>query len=173
MDIATEDTVIIENLGNTTLAENFSTLVGLVGKVPGLGATLSFDGQFTVFAPLNTAFPGDADAVEAFLQGVCKTDDVSGAIENILLHHVADGRRFSNSLLGGKGPKAVDTLHEMIFVNDDLTITDGAGNASATILAGVELTELGTNAANISASNGVIHVIDTVLFPEVICPVAE
>lgn len=142
----------------------FTTLVGLVAKA-GLVETLSVDGQFTVFAPINAAFEplgGSADAVEATLEGICTTDDATPAIENVLLHHVRDGRRNSGSLLGGKGPKSVEMLNGYIMVNDDGSIIDGVGGNAADIQIEAELYD-------ISASNGVIHVIDAVLLPQDLC----
>lgn len=145
-------------------ASTFSTLVGLVVKA-GLADVLDTEGQFTVFAPVNDAFlpfGATADEVETTLETICMTNDATSAITNILLHHVTDGRRFSNSLLGKKSLKPVEMLNGYTWISNTATIRDGAGNDNAAILVGAELYD-------ISASNGVVHVIDTVLLPNNIC----
>ena len=146
------------------LASTFSTLVGLVVKAD-LAGVLDTEGQFTVFAPVNDAFlpfGTTADEVETTLEAICTTDDATSAITNILLHHVTNGRRFSNSLLGKKSPKPVEMLNGYTWISNNATIRDGAANDDAAILVGAGLYD-------ISASNGVIHVIDTVLLPNNIC----
>ena len=74
----------------------------------------------------------------------------------MLLYHVTEGRRFSNSVVPkGPQPKTIETLAQIPFqVEGDLDIIDGNDTTEPSIVA-----------ANLNASNGVIHVIDQVLLP--------
>jgi uncharacterized surface protein with fasciclin (FAS1) repeats len=135
----------------------FSTLVSLV-QFAELDGVLANEGQFTVFAPTNAAF----DALIAALiteYGEETTNALlsdKAFITDVLLYHVTDGRRFSNSLFNGNNSKTVEMLNGgYIWTNPNVTITDGSS------LTG----DAGIVAANISASNGVIHVIDSVMVP--------
>ena len=103
--------------------------------------------QYTVFAPTNTAFEN--------LVGVDgKISDLPASlVKDVLFYHVTEGRRASNSVVPKNGTRTIETLlGEYFWVNPDLSI-DAIGN-SANILA-----------ADISASNGIVHVIDTVILP--------
>jgi uncharacterized surface protein with fasciclin (FAS1) repeats len=128
---------------------NFSTLVAAV-SCTGLVPALNGDDQLTVFAPTDAAFAKlglDAGNICAALP--------SDALTSVLLYHVTDGRRFSNSVLP-KSPsaKTIDTLLGQSFrVDRTGTIRTASGGTSSIV------------AANIAASNGVIHVIDSVLLP--------
>ncbi len=92
--------------------EDFSTLKFALDTA-GLDAVLDGDGvQFTVFAPTNAAFEkaatelgfgGDVLALATFLVENDLLDDV-------LLYHVTDGRRFSNSVVNKNNPKSIATL---------------------------------------------------------------
>jgi len=136
---------------------NFSTLVRLV-QFAELDGVLASEGQFTVFAPTNAAF----DALIAALVAEIGPDATAALLSDkafvtdVLLYHVTDGRRFSNSLFNRNNSKVVEMLNgDDIWTNSDFTITDGSP------LTG----DAGIVSANISASNGVIHVIDSVLVP--------
>ena len=107
-------------------------------------------GQYTVFAPTNEAFKnlystkgvGDIYALDAEL------------VLDVLLYHVVDGRRAANSVVPPVRSRTLATLMgETFLVNRDGVITDKAGQW-VTI-----------ETADISASNGIIHIVDTVLFP--------
>jgi uncharacterized surface protein with fasciclin (FAS1) repeats len=75
---------------------------------------------------------------------------------NILTYHVTEGRRFSNSVFNRNAVKSVEMLNGgFIVTNPNLTINDNAGQTIGVVAPLV----------NINASNGVIHVIDTVLLP--------
>ena len=139
-------------------SEDFSTLK-LALDTAGLDGVLDSDGvQFTVFAPTNAAFEkaatelgfgGDVLALATFLVENDLLDDV-------LLYHVTEGRRFSNSVVNRNNPKAIETLlGAFVTSTPSGTIVDVAPSTSdAAIIA-----------ADISASNGVVHVIDNVLVP--------
>ena len=141
-----------------------NVLVDLVIEA-GLDGVLANEGQFTVFAPTDAAFGTDADGVIELLEGICGEDDAISALTNVLLHHVTDGRRFSNSVLGKRSPKPVEMLNgEYIWVDSDGSIIDGASNSGSSII-------VADGFYDVSASNGVVHVIqDAVLFPATVCP---
>jgi uncharacterized surface protein with fasciclin (FAS1) repeats len=121
--------------------DDFSTLAGLL-KDAGLTTTLAKDsadgGGYTVFAPTNAAFDklGDVDL----------TVD---QIKQVLLYHVVPGTVTSDMLTDGQ----VTTLN-----GQDLSISTTGG---VTINGDVSV----TGADNL-ASNGVVHIIDTVLVPD-------
>ncbi|MFZ4518963.1 MAG: fasciclin domain-containing protein [Microthrixaceae bacterium] len=121
---------------------DFSTLVSLVGEA-GLAETLSGSGPFTVFAPTNAAFAKlPASTVEALKA------DPKGALANVLKLHVISGKVTSEQAAKAAGT-CVDTLGGKVKVEksgDNLTI----GGATITT-------------TDLEASNGVIHVIDSVI----------
>lgn len=106
--------------------------------------------QFTVFAPTDDAFQA--------LYSASEISDITGlapeTVLSVLQYHVTTGRRASNSVVPKNGMRTIETLlpDAMFSVYPDLTIM--AGSNSASILQ-----------ADISASNGIIHVIDTVILP--------
>ena len=116
----------------------FDTLVAAV-KAASLADTLSSGGPYTVFAPTNAAF-NDMDAYE-----VLKITD-KGYLDTLLKYHVVPGRVLSSDLRDGMMVKTLEgSSHE-------IDLTGGASIGEAQIVR-----------ADIEASNGVIHVIDTVL----------
>lgn len=140
---------------------NFTILVDLV-VTAGLAGVLDEEGQFTVFAPTDGAFEetfGEgvtAGDIVGVIAGAC--DDVIGAAQNILLHHVANGRRWSNSVVG-KNTKPIATLNgEYLWVRNDGSIRDGAGYTEADIVI-----------PDNNAKNGIVHAIDYVLMPSSLC----
>lgn len=143
--------------------DNFSILVDLV-LFAELDGVLSGEGQFTVFAPTNQAF---ADLIAALNEAL--GEEATNAllsdkafVTNVLLYHVIDGRRFSNSLVNKNNPKMVEMLNgDYTVVNSNATITDGSPLTSDSMID----TSSAGESFNISASNGVIHVIDSVLVP--------
>lgn len=131
---------------------NFKTLVAAVGCAnPAVAAALTSGDQLTVFAPTDAAFAKlglDAGNIcDALPQGT---------LTQVLLYHVETGRHFSNSVLpkfAGQA-KTIDTLLGQSFkVNSSGVITTSSGGSASIV------------AANIPATNGVIHVVDSVLIP--------
>lgn len=133
----------------------------------GLDDALDMPGvQYTVFAPTNAAFEKVADELYA---GAGLGDGTvptlltflvtSGLADDVLLYHVADGRRFSNSVVNANSDKEIETLLDAsIWSTPMAKLIDAAPSTTdAQILA--------PSLANISASNGVIHVINNVLVP--------
>ena len=126
-------------------AGNFETLVAAV-KAADLVDTLKGDGPFTVFAPTDEAFAKlPAGTVDDLLKPENK-DKLIG----ILTYHVLPGKIMSGDIAGQK--TMVETVHGSKLSVD---ATDG-----------VKVDEAKVTKADIETSNGVIHVIDTVVLPK-------
>lgn len=137
---------IVQNAVNS---RDHTTLVAAV-KAAGLVETLEGKGPFTVFAPTNAAFgklpPGTVD-------GLVKPEN-KATLTKILTYHVVPGRFEAADLTDGKKLKTVEG--EMLTISNKdgkVTLTDAKGGVSAVTI------------ANVNQSNGVIHVVDTVLMP--------
>lgn len=133
--------------GNTIAAivsndPNFSTLLTAV-QAAGLAETLSGPGPFTVFAPTNAAF---AKVPAADLQALLND---RAKLRALLLYHVVPGRVTSTQVAGLSSAKTVNGA------NVRVSATGGM----------VMINESTVTQADVRASNGVIHVIDTVLMP--------
>jgi len=128
--------------------EDFSTLVSLV-QAAGLVDALAGEGPFTVFAPTNDAFAKVPPVVVDFLLA---NPDV---LTTVLTYHVVPGKVMSSDLAEGE----VATLQGQTV---DVSLSMGAMINNATVIA-----------ADIEASNGVIHVIDTVILPEFELPAVD
>jgi uncharacterized surface protein with fasciclin (FAS1) repeats len=145
---------IIQNAVNSPV---HTTLVAAV-KAAGLVDTLSGPGPFTVFAPTNDAFAKlPAGTVDTLLKPENKD-----TLVKILTYHVVPGRISSKELAkaikkgGGKYSAKTVQGEELTFMMPSpgvITITDAKGG-TATV-----------TTADVFQSNGVIHVIDTVLMP--------
>ena len=122
-------------------SDQFKTLVAAV-KAAGLVDTLQGPGPFTVFAPTDAAFAKlPAGTVEGLLKNLPK-------LKGILTYHVVSGKVMAKDVAGVKSAKTVQ--------GTDLRVD---GNH------GVKINNATVTKADIEASNGVIHVIDTVLIP--------
>ena len=137
--------------------ETFSTLVSAV-TAAGLGQTLSGDGPFTVFAPTNDAF---AKIPEATLTELTTND--TETLGNILTYHVVAGNVDAATLLQAIEGAGADGYSIETVNGGTLTATVVDGNVVLTDAAGGTAT---VTATDVAASNGVIHVIDTVLMPQ-------
>jgi uncharacterized surface protein with fasciclin (FAS1) repeats len=145
---------IIQNAVNS---KDHTTLVAAV-KAAGLVETLEGAGPFTVFAPTNEAFAKlPAGTVESLLKLENKP-----TLVKILTYHVVPGRLTAAGLMkaikAGEGMAKLKTVAgEHLIVKEagpgKLTITDAKGDVAHVTI------------ANVLQSNGVIHVIDTVLLP--------
>lgn len=136
--------------------ENFSTLVAAV-KAAELVETLSGEGPFTVFAPLNSAFE---KLPEGTLEGLLKPESKE-TLTAILTYHVVAGN-----------VKAADVVQAIQDNNGSFVITTVQGGTITASLDGenVILTDAkgGTSTivmTDVEASNGIIHAIDTVIMP--------
>lgn len=134
---------------------NFTTLVAAVGCAdPAVATALTSGQQLTVFAPTDAAFL--ASPFGPLTAGnICTVPQ--GVLTDILLYHVETGRHFSNSVLPKKAgqTKTIDTLLGQSF---KVGVTGAIRTTSG-------LTHPKIVAANIAATNGVIHVVDAVLVP--------
>lgn len=135
---------------------NVSTLVSAV-TAAGLGETLSGTGPFTVIAPDNAAF---AKVDKATLDGLMKPES-KDKLGGILKYHVISGNIKSGDLAkqiaDGNGTATIKTLNggslKASMNGDKIVLTDAKGG-KATV-----------TAADMVASNGTVHVVDTVLMP--------
>merc|ERR1712028_200497 len=122
---------------------DLSTLVAAL-KAGGLVETLSGKGPFTVFAPTNEAF---AKLPPATLAHLLKPANVK-ELDAILTYHVVSGvAAFSKDLTDGEVIKTVEGQSVVAHVS----------------AAGVMINDATVKTADIAASNGVVHIIDTVL----------
>ncbi|MCW5752689.1 MAG: fasciclin domain-containing protein [Alphaproteobacteria bacterium] len=127
-------------------AGKFNTLVAAV-KAAGLVETLKGTGPFTVFAPTDEAFAKlPAGTVENLLKPENKAKLVA-----VLTYHVVPGKVMSGDLAG----KNIEAK----------TVQGQAVRIDAT-MGGVMVDEARVTGADIAATNGVIHVIDTVILPK-------
>jgi uncharacterized surface protein with fasciclin (FAS1) repeats len=126
-------------------AGNFDTLLAAV-KAADLSETLSSEGPFTVFAPTDEAFGA---LPEGTLDELLKEEN-QDQLRSILLYHVVPGEYKAEDLAGDV--QNLDTAGEQSLRVDG---TDGVTVAGASVVT-----------ADVEASNGVIHVIDTVLLPQ-------
>lgn len=136
---------------------DFSTLVAAV-EAAQLAETLSGTGPFTVFAPNNAAFEklpaGTVDGLlkpegQAQLTGLLTYHVVAGKTDAAALAKAiadGDGKAELTTVNGGKLTASMD--------GENVILTDAGGNTST------------VTATDVEASNGVIHVIDTVVMPE-------
>jgi len=119
--------------------------------------------QYTVFAPNDAAFLGLVGAVAGLLDAdvlaaegpFAAIDDLLGAgtVEAVVSYHVVEGRRAANSVVPRRGSRNISTLLGVNFqVSPSAQIT-AVGNTANIV------------AANVSASNGIVHVIDAVILP--------
>jgi len=144
-------------VANASKASNLSTLVAAV-QAAGLVETLQGPGPFTVFAPDNAAFDKIPEATRtALMQPAMKAD-----LTKILTYHVVAGRLtaadIASQAQANGGTATLETVQgEELKVaagpNDTWVITDAKGGKST-------ITQ-----ADVGQSNGVVHVVDTVLMP--------
>tara|TARA_Y100000766_G_scaffold136348_1_gene117336 strand:- start:2538 stop:3038 length:501 start_codon:yes stop_codon:yes gene_type:complete len=137
--------------------KDFSTLVTAL-KAADLVGALSGEGPFTVFAPNNEAFAKiDAET----LGNLLKPENVK-ALSNILTYHVVSGKLMAsdvaNALKSGYGKAKLTALNGQNITakskNGKIYLEDSQGNMSEII------------ATDVAGSNGVIHVISSVVMPE-------
>ncbi|MEO1550847.1 MAG: fasciclin domain-containing protein [Pseudomonadota bacterium] len=124
--------------------EGFSTLVAAVTAAD-LVDVLKGEGPFTVFAPTDEAF---AALPEGTVETLLKPENKDQLVA-VLTYHVLSGKVMSADIAGKELSVATVNGEEV-----DVNATDGVMVDNATVVA-----------ADIEASNGVIHVIDTVILP--------
>ncbi|MGB5646251.1 fasciclin domain-containing protein [Muriicola sp.] len=136
--------------------ENFSTLVAAV-QAADLVGTLSSDGPFTVFAPTNDSFD---KLPEGTVMTLLKPEN-KNALINLLTYHVVAGKYPAAAVVeainSNGGSFVVETVQgnkiTLSLEGESVKLVDAKGNASMVIM------------ADVPASNGVIHAIDTVIMP--------
>jgi len=130
---------------DTAVAGKFSTLVAAV-KAAGLVDTLKGPGPFTVFAPTDEAF---AKLPPGTLEMLLKPEN-KAKLQSILTYHVVAGKVMAHDVMGLHSAKTVE--------GQNVTID--------TMNGGVMVNNAHVIKTDIVASNGVIHVIDTVIMPK-------
>ena len=160
--MASDTMVATEATGDKTIVAlaqsnpQVSTLVTAV-TAAGLAETLSGTGPFTVFAPSNDAF---AKVDKATLDGLLKPES-KDKLAALLKYHVVAGNVKSGDLAkliaDGKGTATVKTLNgaslKASMDGDKIVLTDAKGGKST------------VTGADMVASNGTIHLVDTVVMP--------
>jgi len=155
------DTITVEK--TTTIVdvaagnEDFSTLVAAV-KAADLVETLSSEGPFTVFAPTNEAF---AKLPAGTVDNLLKPENVE-KLKGLLTYHVVAGKfdaaTVTDAITKGKGKYTVTTVQggkiDLSVKDGKVILTDANGKSAVVVM------------ADVAASNGVIHAIDSVVMPK-------
>tara|TARA_B100000809_G_scaffold264744_2_gene321452 strand:- start:4015 stop:4527 length:513 start_codon:yes stop_codon:yes gene_type:complete len=148
-----QKTIVDVAVGN----EDFSTLVAALSAAD-LVSALQGDGPFTVFAPTNAAFAKiDSKTLNSLLE---KKNQKS--LANILTYHVIPGRLVASDVVAalkkGNGTVKLNALNGQVLTvmekDGKIWLKDQSENYSEIV------------ATDVMASNGVIHVIDTVVMPK-------
>ncbi len=152
-NVTAQETIVEVAIGN----EDFSTLVTAL-KAADLVSALQGDGPFTVFAPTNDAFAKiDAETLNSLLE-----EKNQKALANTLTYHVISGKISATDVVAalkkGNGTVELTALNgQVLSVMDKdgkIWLKDSNGNFSEII------------ATDVMGSNGVIHVINTVVMPK-------
>ena len=143
-------------VSNAVNSKDHTTLVAAV-KAADLVGTLQGDGPFTVFAPTNAAFEKlPAGTVQTLLKPENKSK-----LQGVLTYHVLSGKFGAKDIVKaikkGMGTAEFTTVNGsklMAMLNgDQVQLKDASGNISTVTI------------ADVNQSNGVIHVVDTVVLP--------
>jgi uncharacterized surface protein with fasciclin (FAS1) repeats len=143
-------------VSNAVNSKDHTTLVAAV-KAADLVGTLQGEGPFTVFAPTNAAFEKlPMGTVESLLKAENKMK-----LQGVLTYHVLAGKYSAKDIMKtikkGKGMAEFTTVNGSklmaMMVGNSLKLKDSSGNVSTVTI------------ADVNQSNGVIHVVDTVLLP--------
>ncbi len=135
--------------GSAGISDNYSTLVAAL-KAAGLADKASAEGPFTVFAPDNAAFEKLPDGTVATLLKPENKKTLSG----ILLYHVVQGAVMSSDLKNGQVITTVQGDKLTVRMKDGKVMLEDAKGGMSTV-----------TVADIKATNGVVHSVDTVLMP--------
>ncbi len=144
-------------MAHASAADNLTTLTALIAQAQ-LGETLSGAGPFTVFAPSDAAFSTLPSATRESLMA----DANRATLQTILKNHVLPSRLTADDLLfniersgGAFKTTTVEGVELSFFsVGDKVKISDGRGYVAT------------VTTADLDQSNGIIHVINSVLLPE-------
>ena len=151
--LSAQKTIVDVAVGN----KDFTTLVTAL-KAADLVSALQGEGPFTVFAPTNDAFAKiDAKTLSSLLEAGNKE-----ALANILTYHVVSGKLAASDVVAalkkGDGMVELKALNGQVITvtqkDDKIWLKDSNGDVSEII------------ATDVMGSNGVIHVIGTVVMPK-------
>lgn len=131
-------------LETAATAGSFTTLAAAL-KAAGLVDAINGDGPFTVFAPTDEAF---AKLPAGTVESLFKPENID-TLRSILLYHVIEGRVYSDQAIEAKSATTLE--------GSTLKITMSKR--------GVMINNATVKTPNVDASNGVIHIIDTVIIP--------
>jgi uncharacterized surface protein with fasciclin (FAS1) repeats len=131
---------VADTIANTPALSTLNSLV----KSAGLTETLQSAGPFTVFAPSNDAFK----AVPAKTMDALAKDPA--ALKNVLTYHVIPGKAMAASVKNSKAKTVNGAEVELSKAGDMVTVESAV-----------------VTQADLTATNGVVHIIDTVLIPPV------
>ena len=134
-----------KNIVETAVAAGSFTTLAKALQAAGLVDTLAGKGPFTVFAPTDEAF---AKLPEGTIEELLKPEN-KAKLQAILTYHVVPGKVMASQVVGLKSAKTVNGESVTIAVMDGGVMIDNAHVVKT----------------DIATSNGVIHVIDTVLLP--------
>lgn len=130
--------------------QDLSTLVTAVTEAE-LVETLSGEGPFTVFAPTNSAF---AALPEGTLDSLLLPEN-KATLQAVLTYHVVAGKVMSSDLSNGQIVKTVQGNNLTVEIMDGKVMLVDATGAKAEVVT-----------ADVEASNGVVHIINSVVLPE-------
>ncbi|AZQ65565.1 fasciclin domain-containing protein [Flammeovirga pectinis] len=140
--------------GIASSTDDFSTLTSALDAANLVSVFQDPAGEYTVFAPTNAAFQGLLDAEN----GISSFDDLSAqGLDKLLKHHVVAGKVYAADLSDGQ---MVETLAGTML---EVKISNGV-----VTVGGAEVT-----AADVMASNGVIHVVSSVIVPTQALTIAQ
>lgn len=144
-----------DNIAEIATEAGFTQLVAAVAKFEDLlAAVQSEDSELTVFAPTDDAFEALYAAQDVEDLDALVTKLGAANVKKVLLHHLVGAKVFSSDLVSGD----VETLNgDNININLSTLSVTSSGDTSSDLVA---------ESLNILATNGVIHVIDAVLIPE-------
>jgi len=127
---------------------DFNILLAAVSAAdPVVAETLSSRGQYTVFAPTDDAFVALLDELGVTAEDLLSNEEL---VTQVLLYHVARGERDSGDVLGSD---RIRMLSGGFLSQDSGVLTDNNGRTANIVV------------TDVPASNGIIHVIDTVVLP--------
>lgn len=135
--------------GSAGLSKNHTTLLAAL-KAAGLADQATKTGPFTVFAPDNAAF----DALPAGTVDMLLKPENKKTLSGILLYHVVQGSVMAADLKDGQKVKTVNGDMLTVRMKDGKVMIEDAKGGMATV-----------TTADIKATNGVVHSINTVLMP--------
>lgn len=147
-----------KNIVETAIASNDHTTLVAAVKAADLVDVLSSEGPFTVFAPTNAAFD---KLPEGTVQTLLKAENKS-TLQGVLTYHVVSGKFEAKDVIAlikkGNGKAVIPTVNggklTAMIKDDSVYIADENGNKAK------------VTAADLDQTNGVIHVIDSVVLPK-------